>query len=156
MLIRWAKLIGLLIASWCVLVVSHEAGHLIGGWAGGGMLQHADLRPWALPHSRFDPDPSPLVTLWAGPVLGVVMPLAAAATIRRRWSWFIAKFCLLANGMHIALGLASDGAYLDAHRLLAEGAALPQLIIYALLTIGFGYDRFRLSCIELLTSGRKT
>jgi hypothetical protein len=148
---RWLKLTGLLLLSWCVMVFSHEAGHIIGGWLCGAVLRDADLRPWALPHSRFDPDPYPLVTLWAGPILGAVFPVAAAAAIKRRWAWFVANFCLLANGVYLALGWISGGPHLDTSRLLAEGAAPVQIAIYCALTILLGYPRFRAGLIDVLS-----
>jgi hypothetical protein len=155
MWIRWFKLLGLLSASWCVMVITHEGGHVIGGVLAGGTLRHADLRPWTLPHSHFDPDPYPLLTLWAGPLLGVLVPVAIAAAIRRRWAWFIGNFCLLGNGAYLAVAWVNGGAYLDTPRLLAEGAAPAQIVAYCLLTIGFGYARFRSSCREVLGSDRK-
>lgn len=148
---RWFKLVGLLILSWCVMVLTHESGHLIGGWLGGGTLRHADLRPWALPHSRFDPDPNALLTLWAGPVLGVVFPLAVAAVANSRWIGFVANFCLLANGTYLAVAWVSGGRHLDTARLLAEGAPPILIVAYCLLSIGFGYFRFRASCAEVLS-----
>ena len=35
----------LLVASWIVMTMSHEVGHLVGGWAGGGTLSDFDLAP---------------------------------------------------------------------------------------------------------------
>ena len=60
------------------------------------------------------PRPAPvLVTLWGGPVLGAVLPLAAALLVRRQWVWFIAYFCLLANGLYLAAAWASGERFLD-------------------------------------------
>src|SRR5690606_36868535 len=114
---RWLRLAVLLITAWCVMVLSHEIGHLLGGWLGGGTLRQADLRPWALPHSRFEPDPHPLLTLWAGAIFGAVFPLAIAAAVRRDWVSFIAHFCLLANGCYLAAAWLDGGAHLDTTRL---------------------------------------
>jgi hypothetical protein len=84
------------------MTFTHETGHIVGGWCCGGTLTKADLLPWHLPYSIFDPDPKPLVTLWCGPILGVVIPLGLAIVIKRDWMWFIANFCIVANGAYLA------------------------------------------------------
>ena len=101
----------------------HESGHIIGGWCCGGTLKDADLWPWHLPYSLFDPDPRPLVTLWAGPILGVVLPTLLALVIRRDWAWFIANFCIIANGVYLAVAWWSGDRFLDTQMLLANGAS---------------------------------
>ncbi len=68
---RIIQFLGLLVASWCVHdIYSRDWAHYL--WlCMCATLTEADLRPWRLPYSLFDPDPIPLVTLWGGPVLGV-------------------------------------------------------------------------------------
>lgn len=151
MTLRVARFLFLLIASWTVLTFTHELGHLVGGWCSGGTLKTADLLPWHLPYSIFDPDPRPLVTLWCGPILGVAIPLGLAILIRREWMWFIAHFCLLANGVYLATAWISGDRYLDTPRLLEHGASRITIGLYCLLTIGFGYAGFRRSCIRVLS-----
>ena len=110
MLKRCFHFVLLLTASWAVMTFTHEAGHVLSGWACGGILRHADLAPWHLPHSSFDPDPRPLVTLWGGPILGALVPLTAALVVRRGWAWFVAFFCLLANGSYLATAWGFRGS----------------------------------------------
>ena len=74
----------LLAASWVVMTVTHEVGHIVGGMVCGARLIEFDLAPWRMPYSMHSPDPHPLITLWAGPLLGAVVPLALAAVIRKR------------------------------------------------------------------------
>jgi hypothetical protein len=131
---------------------THECGHIIGGWLGGATLVEADLLPWHLPHSLYQPDPIPLLTLWSGPILGVVVPLGCALVFRRTWIWFVANFCLLANGSYIATGWLSGDRFLDTPRLLNAGAWPLSILFYCAVTIGFGYFGFRSNCMELLTS----
>jgi hypothetical protein len=142
----------LLLASWCVMTFAHEFGHIIGGWSSGGTLQKADLLPWHLPYSIFNPDPHPLVTMWCGPILGVLIPLVVAFIARRDWCWFISHFCVLANGVYIATSWASGDQYLDTPQLLRHGAHPLTIAVYCLLTIGFGYFGFRRHCIRTLMS----
>ncbi|MEZ6109870.1 MAG: hypothetical protein R3C99_02440 [Pirellulaceae bacterium] len=79
------------------------------------------MLPWHLPYSIFEPDPFPLVTLWAGLIIGVLAPVGVALIIRRDWMWFIANFCILANGA-IATAWFSGDRYLDTPKLLEHGA----------------------------------
>lgn len=149
---RILRFVLLLVSSWIFLTFTHEVGHIVGGWCSGGTLETADLRPWHLPYSIFDPDPKPLATLWCGPILGVVVPLGLALAIRREWIWFIANFCVLANGAYLATAWISGDRYLDTPQLLEHGAHPLTIGLYCALTIGFGYLGFRRSCIRALTS----
>lgn len=147
---RWLKLIALLVAGWCVMTMTHECGHIVGGWLGGATLRHADIFPWHLPHSLFEPDPHPLLTLWSGPVLGVVVPLGVALLVRREWMWFLANFCLLANGAYLATAWLSGDRFLDTPRLLEAGAWPGSVLAYCILTIVLGYVRFRANLLAVL------
>jgi len=140
----------LLVVSWCVLIFTHESGHILGGWFCGGTLKNTDLLPWRLPYSLFDPDPRPLITLWCGPLLGAILPLAIALVLRRNWVWFIAHFCILANGVYLATAWLSGGRYLDTPKLLEHGAHPVTIVIYCMLTIGFGYFGFRQEALRIL------
>jgi hypothetical protein len=137
------------------MTFTHEMGHVIGGTCCGGSLKSADLVPWHLPYSIFEPDPFPLVTLWAGLVFGVLAPLTAAMVIQRDWMWFIANFCLLANGAYITTAWFTGDGYLDTPKLLEHGASPIAIAVYCLLTIGLGYVGFRRSCISMLTASTK-
>jgi hypothetical protein len=136
---RLLKLLVLLVASWCVMTTTHEVGHLVGGWLGGGTLREADLAPWRLPYSVFDPDPRPLLTRWSGPLLGAAVPLIVAWLVRRPWMWFIAHFCVLANGVYLAAAWGSGDRFLDTPQLLEHGAHPATIAVYCAITIGFGY-----------------
>jgi hypothetical protein len=147
---RGLRLAVLLLAGWCVMCFTHEAGHLVGGWAAGGTLREAELRPWRLPHSRFEPDLQPLVTLWAGPLLGALLPLLVWWRIHRPSVRFVAEFCVLANGAYLATAWITGDALLDTPRLLASGAWPSSIAAYCGLTIVWGYAHFRQSCRAVL------
>lgn len=142
----------LLLLSWCVMTVTHEAGHVVGGWLCGGTLREAHLWPWQLPYSVFDPDPRPLVTLWCGPLLGVLVPLAVAGLVRRGWAWFVAYFCVLANGSYLATAWVTGDRFLDTPKLLDHGTHPATVAAYCVVTIGGGYVGFRRQCVRVLTS----
>lgn len=93
----------------------------------------------------------PLVTLWCGPVLGVLVPLLLALVVRRDWMWFIANFCVIANGAYIATAWLSADQYVDTPKLLEHGAHPITIAVYCVLTIGFGYVGFRESCVLVFT-----
>lgn len=148
---RFSILVMLLVVSWCVMTFTHEMGHVVGGWVGGGILTRIDLVPWHLPYSIHHPDPSPLITLWAGPILGIIVPCLFSVLIRHHWSIFIADFCLLANGGYLALAWIAGDRLLDTQRLLDSGSSEITIVIYCVLTIGIGYVRFRRDCIGVLS-----
>ena len=153
---RLLKFAGLLVASWCVMTFTHEMGHIVAGSCCGGTLQSADLRPWRLPYSLFNPDPMPLVTLWAGPILGVIVPVALALIVRRNWMWFIAHFCVIANGTYIATAWYSGDRYLDTAKLLEHGSPPLLIAVYCAITITAGYFGFRHCCMLLFDSQVKS
>ena len=143
---RLVRFAGLVAVGWCVMCFTHELGHLLGGWAGGGELKSAWLGPWPPPHSRFEPDPRPRLTLWAGPAFGVAAPAAIAGLLRRRGAWFVADFCLLANGCYLAVSWWTGDRLLDTPRLLAAGASPIWIGTVCALACGVGYMRFRADC----------
>ena len=69
---------------------------------------------------------------------------------RRNWIWFVANFCMLANGCYIATAWISGDRFLDTPRLLDAGAWPLSILLYCAVTIGFGYFGFRSNCMELL------
>lgn len=150
------NLAGLLVAGWCVMTTTHEAGHIVAGLAGGATLVAYDLRPWSLPFSLFTPDPHPLMTMWAGPMTGVLAPTGIAALIRRPWTWFIAGFCAVANGAYLATGWLTADSWLDTTKLLEHGAWPASIVAYCALTIGWGYPVLRREILSLFRSHRPT
>lgn len=149
-------IVALLVASWVVMTTTHEVGHLIGGWISGGELQAFDLAPWRLPYSLHRPDPRPLITLWCGPIIGILLPAGIAAILRERWGWFVADFCLIANGCYLATGWYSGERYLDTSQMLQSGTPPAALAVFCGITILLGYTRFRRDCIMLMRSQEST
>ncbi len=148
---RALKFVMLLLASWCVMTFVHESGHILCGWACGGTLKAADLAPWHLPYSIFDPDPRPLVTLWGGPVLGAAIPLAVAILARRGWMWFVANFCILANGVYLAAAWVSGDSYLDTPQLPEHAAQPAANAVYCPRDDRFRYAGFRRQWIRAIS-----
>jgi hypothetical protein len=147
---RILEMLTLLTAAWFVMTLTHESGHIVCGWLSGGHLKSVDLLPWHLPQSYFEPDPNPLVTLWGGPLLGTLVPWLCAVALKAQRVWFIAYFCLLANGLYLALAWFTADRYLDTARLLAAGAKPMSIAVYCLVTVSIGYHGFRRHCRRLL------
>ncbi len=152
---RVSTFAGLLVLSWCVMTLTHEVGHLVGGWLGGATLQDCDLVPWRLPYSLHQPDPHPLLTLWSGPVLGVMIPLGASWLVGGMVFRFVADFCLLANGSYLATAWWSADRFLDTPRLLEAGTGSLSIGIYCAVTISVGYIRFRNDCVKVLSPAQE-
>ncbi|MEQ8208393.1 MAG: hypothetical protein RH917_01070 [Lacipirellulaceae bacterium] len=136
------------------MAVSHETGHLLGGWIGGSTLLKCDLAPWRLPYSIHNPDPNPALTLWSGPLVGVGLPALLAFAIGRWWTWFIADFCILANGTYLALAALSGDPLLDTPRMIAAGIHPTWIASFCLITISVGYFRFRRDILTVLKGKR--
>jgi hypothetical protein len=131
---KFLIIVATVFASWWGMMAAHEAGHVVGAWATGGVVQYVELRPWRISRTDVMPNPWPLLVAWAGPVVGVTVPLSvwllgrtfapnAAALLR-----FFAGFCLITNGAYLAFG-SIDGVG-DAGDLLREGAAAWQLWLF--------------------------
>ena len=99
-----------LVLSWLGMQVVHELGHIIGAVVSGGRVEHVSLHPLTFSRTDVNPNPYPLLVVWAGPVLGVAIPVAFWAVVRRtRWRGvFVARFfagaCCVINGLYIAIG----------------------------------------------------
>ncbi|MEE2934681.1 MAG: hypothetical protein VYA84_01650 [Planctomycetota bacterium] len=132
--------------AWTAMALAHELGHVLAGIVGGGKLLYLELRPWHLPDSQFVGDSFPWVTVWAGPVLGSLVPLGIACFVKRPATWFIAWFCLLANGLYLLLGLFIGGSELDTNKLIRAGSSTVILAIIALSATTFGYWKLRGVC----------
>src|SRR4051812_32794919 len=73
-----AVLIGsLLPASWLGMQAVHELGHVAGALLTGGKVARVVLHPMTISRTDLASNPSPLLVVWAGPVLGCLLPLAA-------------------------------------------------------------------------------
>ena len=74
-----------LLASWLLMQVVHEFGHMTGAWLSGGRVDRIVLHPLAISRTDVDPNPHPLVVVWAGPLFGAIFPIviwAIAAKIK--------------------------------------------------------------------------
>src|SRR5258705_5842286 len=96
--------------SWLAMQVVHEAGHVLVARLTGAEVTKVALHPLIVSRTDLAENPHPLAVVWGGPLLGSLIPLAglAAASISRLPGVylfrFFAGFCLVANGVYIAVG----------------------------------------------------
>jgi hypothetical protein len=114
------------LAAWFGMQAVHEFGHVVAAWLTGGTIQQVVLHPLTISRTDVSPNPHPLFVAWGGPLVGVILPLVAAACNRaffavgRRYWDFFAGFCLIANGAYIGIG--SFDAVGDAGDMLRHGS----------------------------------
>jgi hypothetical protein len=136
----------------------HELGHVVAAWLTGGTVQRVVLHPFTISRTDVSPNPHPLVVVWAGPLVGVSLPLVAVVCSRmvlpagRRFLDFFAGFCLIANGAYIGVG--SIDAIGDAGDMLRHGSPPWLLAMFGILSATCGlWIWHRLTKRESATSG---
>jgi hypothetical protein len=140
---RAILILSVLLGSWLGMQAVHEFGHVLGAWSTGGRVVRVVLYPLTISRTDVDPNPRPLFVVWAGPVFGVLLPLALwAVAMGLRWSGafvlrFFAGFCLIANGAYIAGG--SVGRVGDCGVMLRSGSAIWQLWLFGAVTVSAGF-----------------
>src|SRR4051812_44607720 len=130
------------LSSWLGMQAVHESGHVLGAWLTGGRVARVVLHPLTISRTDLAENPHPLAVVWAGPVVGVVLPLlfwSATAAARVPWAFvlrFFAGFCLLANGLYIGVG--SFDAVGDCGEMLRHGSESWQLWLFGAATAPVG------------------
>jgi len=132
-----------ILGSWLGMQLVHESGHVLGAWLTGGRVARVVLHPLTISRTNLDLNQNPLAVVWAGPVVGVALPLllwAVAAAVRLPGVFvlrFFAGFCLLANGLYIGVG--SFDRVGDCGEMLRHGSALWQLWLFGAFTAPLGF-----------------
>ena len=132
----------MMILSWLGMMLVHEFGHVCAAVLTGGQVQRVIFHPLTFSQTQVDPNPAPGRVVWAGPVLGSLLPpvlwlIARAA----RWAWshllaFFAGFCLIANGVYIGIG--SFAGVADAGEMVRLGAPIWTLWLFGLFATAAG------------------
>ena len=137
----------LLIASflpfcWLAMMVVHELGHVIVGHCTGGVVTKVVLHPLAISRTDVKPNPMPLIVAWAGPIIGIMLPLLIwgilfLVRIPTYLPRFFAGFCLVANGAY--LGIGSFGKIGDAGVIISLGSPMWPLWLFGFITLPSGF-----------------
>lgn len=136
--------------SWLGMQAVHEGGHVVGAWLTGGEVKRVVLHPLTISRTDLAHNPQPLGVVWAGPLLGCLLPLSVWALLRggqavaRRGELpglfvlrFFAGFCLVANGLY--LGVGSFAHVGDCGDLMRHGARISQLWLFGLVAVPLGF-----------------
>jgi hypothetical protein len=124
------------------MMAVHELGHVLGAWATGGTVARVVLHPLTISRTDLAVDPRPLLVVWAGPIIGVLLPLAALGLfVVAKWpgaylTRFFAGFCLIANGAYIGVG--SFDAIGDAGDMFHYGSPAWLLWLFGVATTPLG------------------
>ncbi len=127
---------------WLAMMATHELGHVVAAVATGGRVERVVLSPFTISRTDVLPNPRPLLVAWAGPCLGVLLPLVVAVVARLSrfaWTyllWFFAGFCCIANGSY--LGVGSFGRVGDAGDLLRHGSPIGTLWLFGVAGFSVG------------------
>ena len=63
------------LGSWLGMQAAHELGHVLGAFLTRGKIATVVLHPLTISHTEMIDNPHPLIVAWAGPLVGVMLPL---------------------------------------------------------------------------------
>jgi hypothetical protein len=95
---------------WLGMQIVHELGHVLAAYICGETVKKVVLHPMVISRTDVSHDRFPLLVIWAGPILGSLLPLiflSVARLLRFRLIYlfqFFAGFCLVANGVYLGAG----------------------------------------------------
>jgi hypothetical protein len=132
-----------LLGSWLGMQAVHETGHVLGALLTGGEVAAVVLHPLTISHTELIDNPHPLVVVWAGPLVGVVLPLtlwglfAATGLPGGFVARFFAGFCLIANGAYLGVGSFFGSG--DCGEMFRQGSPAWCLRVFGVVTVASGF-----------------
>jgi hypothetical protein len=134
---------GLVWSSWLCMMLVHESGHVIGARFTRGQVKQVVWHPFVFSRTDVEPNPSPIVEVWAGPLVGCAIPFALfllTKPIRWRLKYmlsFFASFCLIANGFYIGIGSIEPIG--DTRQLVHLGVSRITILAFGIVTSSIGF-----------------
>jgi Peptidase M50B-like len=128
---------------WLLFQAVHELGHVTAAVATGGKVENVVLHPLAISRTDVVGSAHLALVVWAGPVVGVVVPLILWGVFKAaglNWTYlvrFFAGCCLVANGAY--LGVGSFGGVGDAGDLIRLGVPAWALWLFGAVTVPLGF-----------------
>lgn len=128
---------------WLAFMAIHELGHVVAGLFTGGSVMKVIVHPLAISRTDVSPNPNPLITVWAGPIVGILLPLVIWSVF---WKFqipgdylarFFAGFCLIANGAYIGMGSFQNIG--DAGDMIQNGSPIWLLWLFGIITVPIGF-----------------
>lgn len=126
------------------MMATHELSHAIGAWATGGTVQRIVVPVLGFSRTDVQPNPSPGVVVWAGPVVGILLALALwliafqmGRPLFEKPLRFFAGFCLIANGTYLSLGTFDRIGDVDV--MLNTGTPVWVLWIFGAAAVSYGF-----------------
>ena len=131
-----------LLGSWLGMQAAHESGHVIGALLTGGHTATVVLYPLTISHTEMIDNPHPSVVVWAGPLVGVMLPLvlwgllAVTGVPGEFVARFFAGFCLIANGAYLGVGSLIGAG--DCGEMLRHGSPVTVLWVFGAVAAPLG------------------
>lgn len=128
---------------WLSMMAVHEMGHVLGAVISGGEVQRVVLYPLSISRTDVEPNPNPLLVVWAGPIVGCVVPIVLSLLLPRQLELvkaigsFFAGFCLIANGAYISFGAIDQVG--DCKEMLQHGSPLAVLVLFGIVATIAGF-----------------
>ncbi|MFG0333659.1 MAG: M50 family metallopeptidase [Maioricimonas sp. JB049] len=128
---------------WLGMQAVHELGHVLAAVLTGGEVARVVLHPLTISRTDLSTNPFPLITAWAGPLVGASLPVIVWLVVRRlvpdssHLARFFAGFCLIANGAYLAAGSLSRIG--DSGEILRQGGAVWSQWVFAIATVPLGF-----------------
>jgi len=142
--IRIIVILAVLYVSWIAMMAVHESGHVLAALIGGGHVSRVVFPLTGFSRTDVDPDPSPRLEIWGGPVWGSYLPFLAWMLIRKRFPkridiplGFFTGLCLVANGAYMGMGWTMSAG--DAAELMKLGTPMWVLVAYGAITFFLGF-----------------
>ena len=137
---QFSLIVSTLLGSWLGMQAVHELGHVAGAWLTGGRVERVVLHPLTISRTDLSLNPRPLVVVWAGPIIGVTLPVLLWGIVCRFPVAFVVRFfagfCLLANGLYVGVG-SFDGVG-DCGEMLRHGSECWHLWLFGAGTAPIG------------------